>query len=250
MWWGAIDWAQRKVAAGGAPVYVYRFDFASAALGGIFGAMHGGEIPFVFDNYALTPVAGDRPENAQVARVMSEAFVRFAADGDPNHPGAARLVPVHARAAGDHGVRRRVPCGGRPAAGDQGALREVLRRIVTPSGNEARDEFAASPNGWSAISAAGWCGSSGRPGGVRPGGSTSSGTASCCRCTSAATGSIRRRRSRLSMSGSSTRCSRSGGSGSPACTDTTTPIRRPTSPTACPGATTSRASPMRRAGRR
>jgi para-nitrobenzyl esterase len=86
MWWGAIDWAQRKVAAGGAPVYVYRFDFASAALGGIFGAMHGGEIPFVFDNYALTPVAGDRPENAQVARVMSEAFVRFAAVGDPNHP--------------------------------------------------------------------------------------------------------------------------------------------------------------------
>src|ERR1700678_1962790 len=86
MWWGAIDWAQRKVAAGGAPVYVYRFDFASAALRGIFGAMHGGEIPFVFDNYPLTPVAGHRPENAQVARVMSEAFVRFAADGDPNHP--------------------------------------------------------------------------------------------------------------------------------------------------------------------
>src|SRR3984885_13970779 len=86
MWWGAIDWAQRKVTAGGAPVYVYRFDFASAALGGIFGAMHGGEIPFVFDNYALTPVAGDRPENAQVASVMSEAFVRFAADGDPHPP--------------------------------------------------------------------------------------------------------------------------------------------------------------------
>jgi para-nitrobenzyl esterase len=86
MWWGAIDWAQRKVAAGGAPVYVYRFDFASAALGGIFGAMHGGEVPFVFNNYALTPVAGDRPENAQVGRDMSEAFVRFAADGDPNHP--------------------------------------------------------------------------------------------------------------------------------------------------------------------
>jgi para-nitrobenzyl esterase len=40
----------------------------------------------VFSNYPLTPVAGERPENAQVARVMSEAFVRFAADGDPNHP--------------------------------------------------------------------------------------------------------------------------------------------------------------------
>jgi para-nitrobenzyl esterase len=93
MWWGAIDWAQRKIGAGGAPVYVYRFDFASAALGGIFGAMHGGEIPFVFDNYALTPVAGERPENAQVARAMSEAFVRFALDGDPNHPGLPAWSP-------------------------------------------------------------------------------------------------------------------------------------------------------------
>jgi len=93
MWWGAIDWAQRKIGGGGAPVYVYRFDFASPALGGIFGAMHGGEIPFAFDNYALTPVAGDRPENAQVAHVMSEAFVRFATGGDPNHPGLPTWSP-------------------------------------------------------------------------------------------------------------------------------------------------------------
>jgi para-nitrobenzyl esterase len=85
MWWGAIDWAQRKVAAGGAPVYVYRFDFATPALGGVLGATHGGEIPFVFDNYRLTPMAGDRPENAEVARTISEAFVRFAQEGDPSH---------------------------------------------------------------------------------------------------------------------------------------------------------------------
>jgi carboxylesterase type B len=85
MWWGAIDWAQRKVAAGGAPVYVYRFDFATPALGGVLGATHGGEIPFMFDNYRLTPMAGDRPENAEVARTISEAFVRFAQEGDPSH---------------------------------------------------------------------------------------------------------------------------------------------------------------------
>ncbi|HVW43464.1 MAG TPA: carboxylesterase/lipase family protein [Amycolatopsis sp.] len=85
MWWGGIDWAQRKIAAGGAPVYMYRFDYTTSALGGILGATHGGEIPFAFDNYQLTPMAGDRPENAQVARTISEAFVRFAQDGDPNH---------------------------------------------------------------------------------------------------------------------------------------------------------------------
>jgi para-nitrobenzyl esterase len=85
MWWGAIDWAQRKVAAGGAPVYVYRFDFATPALGGVLGATHGGEIPFVFDNYRLTPMAGDQPGNAEVACTISEAFVRFAQEGDPSH---------------------------------------------------------------------------------------------------------------------------------------------------------------------
>ncbi|WP_163551940.1 carboxylesterase family protein [Candidatus Frankia alpina] len=93
MWWGGIDWAQRKIAAAGAPVYVYRFDFVTPALGGILGATHGGEIPFVFDNYPLTPMAGDRPENASVARAVSEAFVRFAQQGDPNHSGLPAWSP-------------------------------------------------------------------------------------------------------------------------------------------------------------
>jgi carboxylesterase type B len=32
MWSGAIDWAERKIAGGGAPVYVYRFDYETPAL--------------------------------------------------------------------------------------------------------------------------------------------------------------------------------------------------------------------------
>ena len=58
---------------------------ATPALGGVLGTTHGGEIPFVFDNYRLTPMAGDRPENAEVARTISEAFVHFAQEGDPSH---------------------------------------------------------------------------------------------------------------------------------------------------------------------
>jgi len=93
MWWGGIDWAQRKALAGAAPAYVYRFDFATPVMGGILGATHGGEIPFVFDNYPLTPMAGDRPENPQMARLISDAFVRFARDGDPNHAGLPAWQP-------------------------------------------------------------------------------------------------------------------------------------------------------------
>ncbi|MCW2526914.1 MAG: putative carboxylesterase, type [Pseudonocardiales bacterium] len=93
MWWGAVDWAQRKVMAGGAPAYVYRFDFETPALGGVLGATHGGDIPFAFDNYFLTPMAGDRPENAQVGRVVSDTFVRFAQEGDPNNGSIPKWQP-------------------------------------------------------------------------------------------------------------------------------------------------------------
>jgi para-nitrobenzyl esterase len=85
MWAGGIDWVERKVGGGGAPVYSYRFDYETSALGGVLGATHGGDIVFALNNYPLTPMAGDRPENARVGQLMSEAFVQFAHRGDPNH---------------------------------------------------------------------------------------------------------------------------------------------------------------------
>jgi para-nitrobenzyl esterase len=93
MWWGAIDWAQRKVAAKAGPVYVYRFDFETPVMGGLLGATHGGEIPFVFNNYKLTPIAGDGPNHPAVAKLMSETFVRFAQEGDPNHSALPKWNP-------------------------------------------------------------------------------------------------------------------------------------------------------------
>jgi para-nitrobenzyl esterase len=93
MWAGGIDWVERKVASGGAPVYSYRFDYETPIMGGILGATHGGDIVFALENYMLTPMAGDRPENAHVGRIMSEAFVRFARDGDPNHPDLPHWAP-------------------------------------------------------------------------------------------------------------------------------------------------------------
>jgi para-nitrobenzyl esterase len=93
MWAGGIDWVERKVRGGGGPVYSYRFDFETPIMGGVLGATHGGDIVFALDNYELTPMAGDRPENAQVGRIMSEAFVRFAASGNPNHPGIPEWSP-------------------------------------------------------------------------------------------------------------------------------------------------------------
>jgi para-nitrobenzyl esterase len=87
MWAGSIQWAERKSAGGAAPVYLYRMDYETPAIGGTIGACHGLDIPFAFNNYDRTPMAGDRPENEAMGVAMSEAFVRFAHDGDPNHAG-------------------------------------------------------------------------------------------------------------------------------------------------------------------
>lgn len=79
--------ADRHADAGGR-TYAYRLDFQSPALGGKLGALHTLEAPLLFD----TPEAsrallgpGDAP--VMLARQMSEAWVRFAATGDPNGAG-------------------------------------------------------------------------------------------------------------------------------------------------------------------
>ncbi len=86
MWTGTAVWAERRAAAGRAPAYVYRFDYETPALGGALGATHGGDIPFAMSNYAASGMAGDRPENAAMAQMMSDTWVNFAATGDPNNP--------------------------------------------------------------------------------------------------------------------------------------------------------------------
>jgi para-nitrobenzyl esterase len=93
MWAGSIRWAERKSSGGSAPVFLYRWDYESTALGGVLGATHGGDIPFAFNNFDLTPMAGNRPENSRMGRIVSEAWVRFAHDGDPNHSDLPRWRP-------------------------------------------------------------------------------------------------------------------------------------------------------------
>jgi para-nitrobenzyl esterase len=93
MWAGSIRWAERKSAGGHAQVFLYEWDYTTPALGGVLGATHGGDIPFAFNNFDLTPMAGDRPENPGMGRIVSEAWVRFAHDGNPNHEALPNWSP-------------------------------------------------------------------------------------------------------------------------------------------------------------
>jgi para-nitrobenzyl esterase len=85
MWTGAVEWAEHKAGAAGAPAYVYRFDYATDAMGGALGATHGGDIPFALDNHRLSSMGGSRPGNARMGEVMSRTWIEFVSSGVPGH---------------------------------------------------------------------------------------------------------------------------------------------------------------------
>lgn len=77
--------AERKVALGAAPVFVYLFTWETAALGGSLKSPHTLEIPFVFDNVGNSALAGNAPARFALADKMSRTWVAFARSGNPNH---------------------------------------------------------------------------------------------------------------------------------------------------------------------
>lgn len=71
--------------AGHAPVWQYRFDWRSPAMGGLLGAAHAIEIPFVFDmvtDHRLHVMVGPEAPSG-LAQAMHRAWVSFARDGVP-----------------------------------------------------------------------------------------------------------------------------------------------------------------------
>jgi para-nitrobenzyl esterase len=88
--------AERKAAGGTAPVYMYLFTWESDYLGGLFKACHALELPFVFDNVDHMPLAGSRQDKYELSEVVSETWLAFARNGDPNHPGIPEWAPYTA----------------------------------------------------------------------------------------------------------------------------------------------------------
>jgi para-nitrobenzyl esterase len=122
---GSIRLAERKLAGGEAPVFMYRFDFTTPVLDGKLGATHALDIPFCFDNLDKTRLHGDRPEAPALVEAMSEAWLAFARSGDPNHPGLpawpaydtdrrpTMLLDVECRVADDPDAEERLAWEGR-----------------------------------------------------------------------------------------------------------------------------------------
>jgi para-nitrobenzyl esterase len=76
---------ERKVTAGKAPVYAYRFEWYSPVRQGKLRSFHTLEIPFIMDNVdGAISMTGSGPERYQLAHKMSDAWVAFAKTGNPN----------------------------------------------------------------------------------------------------------------------------------------------------------------------
>jgi para-nitrobenzyl esterase len=80
--------ARRKAAQGGAPAYLYRFDWETPEGGGHMRSPHTVEIPFVFSNIAIAgPLISKMREAYSLAEKVSGSWVAFARTGDPNVAG-------------------------------------------------------------------------------------------------------------------------------------------------------------------
>lgn len=93
----SITLAERKAAAGGAPVFMYLVNYQSDFLGGLFKAGHGIEIAYVFDVVDDVPYVGSRPDRHEFAAAMSEAWLAFGRTGNPSHPGIPKWEPYTAK---------------------------------------------------------------------------------------------------------------------------------------------------------
>jgi para-nitrobenzyl esterase len=81
----AIRLAEGQVRQG-APVWMYRFDWESPAFGGILGAAHAMDIPFVWNTLDI-PLSrmftGDSPTRQQLADLMHASWAAFIRSGTP-----------------------------------------------------------------------------------------------------------------------------------------------------------------------
>ena len=89
VWAEPARFTARAFAAKGTPAYTYLFSYVSPSMQGRmrFGAAHGSEIPYVFNNLRTRNGATVDPKDEVVAKMINTYWANFAKTGDPNGPG-------------------------------------------------------------------------------------------------------------------------------------------------------------------
>ncbi len=116
-----LNFARRKSAAGGAPVYVYMFEWEAPVLDGLLRSVHCSDIPYVFDNVQIQKkMTGGGPEAQVLADKMSGAWTDFARTGNPTPDREAD--PVAKKLGGPLPGSSGGPDGGVPASDDSNII--------------------------------------------------------------------------------------------------------------------------------
>ena len=93
---GHVVQAERKVMQGGAPAYLYLFNWDTPVDGGKWRSPHALEIGFVFDNVANSEsMSGIGEEQQRVADIMADTWIAFARNGDPNNDSIPQWKPYN-----------------------------------------------------------------------------------------------------------------------------------------------------------
>ena len=93
---GAIKQATAKSKQGGAPAYLYLFQWQSPVNDGSLGASHGMELPFMFNNIAMArTLTGGGKEAYDLADKISSAWINFVKTGNPNAKGLPKWEPYN-----------------------------------------------------------------------------------------------------------------------------------------------------------
>jgi len=120
--------AKRKAAQGGAPAYVYRFDWETPEGGGHMRSPHTVEIPFVFNNIKIAgPLISKMPEAYALSERVSPSWVAFARTGNPNTSKLPKWSAYSAQSRDTMLFNNESPVEGDPDHGPRLAMEQVLK---------------------------------------------------------------------------------------------------------------------------